>query len=131
MGSWIIRSCIMNYYNPKKKKKQLFKRTKISETIFRRCALRSETIFGKWKPFIKNSKNAFPFTSKTPFVLKIFKFCLDFLVMQQDGLKKLWLENSGATFEFLLSWFCYCIILLYHHIFDWYIFSVNDIQIQC
>ena len=34
--------------------------------------LRSETIFGYWKPF-KNMKNAFYFTSKALFDLKIFK----------------------------------------------------------
>ena len=33
-------------------------------------------------------KNALYFTSKAFLVLKIFKFCLDFLVMNQNGLIK-------------------------------------------
>ena len=111
MGSWIIRSCIVNYYNPVKKKNSFLKeRTKISETIFRRCTLRSETIFGKWKPFIKNSKNAFPFTSETLFVLKIFKFCLDFFVMQQNGLKKTLIRKFWSYFCIFTQ-----LILLLHH----------------
>ena len=54
-------------------------------------------------------KNAFYFTLKAVLVLKIFKFCLDFLVMYQKGLiKKIkvnskfydvtaWLTNSCNT----------------------------------
>ena len=37
---------------------------------------------------LKMMKNAFYFTSKALFVLKIFKFCLEFLVMYQNGLIK-------------------------------------------
>ena len=45
-----------------------------SWTSVSRRILRSETIFGSWKP-IKNDKNdAFYFMSKVPFFLKIFKF---------------------------------------------------------
>ena len=33
-------------------------------------------------------KDVFYFTSKAPFVLKIFSFCLEFLVMYQNGLMK-------------------------------------------
>ena len=36
-----------------------------------RRSLRSEIIFGNWKPF-KNDENAFYFTSKALFVHKIF-----------------------------------------------------------
>ena len=35
---------------------------------------------------LKMMKNAFHFTLKSLFVLKIFKFCLDFLVMWKNGL---------------------------------------------
>ena len=42
-------------------------------TFIYRGTLRSETTFGNWKPFKKN-ENAFYFTSKALFVLKIFKF---------------------------------------------------------
>ena len=37
---------------------------------------------------LKMMKNAFYFTSKALFVLKILSFCLDFLVMYQNGLIK-------------------------------------------
>ena len=40
-------------------------------------------IFGSWKPF-KNNENAFYFTLKALFVLKILNLYLDFLVMQQN-----------------------------------------------
>ena len=56
--------------------------------------LRSETIFGNWKPF----KNAFYFPSKTLFVLKIFKFLSDFLVVHRNGLiKKIQLISNFMT----------------------------------
>ena len=35
---------------------------------------------------LKMMKNVFYFTLEAPFVLKISKFCLDFLVMQKNGL---------------------------------------------
>ena len=35
---------------------------------------------------LKMIKNTFHFTSKSLFVLKIFKFCLDFLVFYENGL---------------------------------------------
>ena len=37
---------------------------------------------------LKMMKNAFSFTSKSLFVLKILNFCLEFLVMYQNGLIK-------------------------------------------
>ena len=37
---------------------------------------------------LKMMKDVFYFTSKAPFVLKIFSFCLEFLVMYQNGLMK-------------------------------------------
>ena len=49
-----------------------------------------------------------------------------------DETKKLWLENSEADSEVLLSWFSYCIILLYHILpCFWSIFSVNGTPIYC
>ena len=45
----------------------------------------SETIFGNLKSF-KNHEKAFYLTFKALFVLKLFKFCLDFLVMQNNNL---------------------------------------------
>ena len=38
------------------------------------------------KSLLKMMKNAFYFTSKALFVFQIFKFFLDFLIMQQNGL---------------------------------------------
>ena len=47
---------------------------------------------------LKMMKNAFYFASKALFVLKIFKFCLDFLVMYQNGLiKKVGLISNFMT----------------------------------
>ena len=43
-------------------------------------------------------KNAFYFTSKALFVLKIFKFCIDFLVMYRNGfIKKIRLILNFTT----------------------------------
>ena len=42
-----------------------------------------------WKHFKNEKKKAFYFTSKALFVLKIFKFFLDFLVMYRNGLIKM------------------------------------------
>ena len=60
--------------------------------------LRSETIFGNWKPF-KMMKNAFYFTSKVVFVLKIFKFLFDFLVMYWNGL----INKTRLIWNFMTS----------------------------
>ena len=113
IGSWIITSCIMNYYNPVKKKTQLFKRkNKNFWNHFSKVHSQVWDNFWQIKAFIKNSKNAFPFTSKTLFVLKIFKFCLDFLVMQQNGLKKALIRKFWSYF-----WIFTQLILLLHHFF--------------
>ena len=52
-----------------------------------RRSLRSEIIFGNWKPF-KNDENAFYFTSKALLFSRYLSFCHDFLVMYQNGLIK-------------------------------------------
>ena len=48
---------------------------------------------------LKMMKNAFYFTSKALFVLKIFKFCLDFLVLLQNGL----LRKIRLSYKFMTS----------------------------
>ena len=49
--------------------------------------VRSETIFGNWKPF-KLMKNAFPLPYNLFLFSKYFNFCLDFLVIKKNALIK-------------------------------------------
>ena len=47
---------------------------------------------------LKMMKNVFYYTSKDFFVLKIFKFCVDFLIMYQNGLiRKVGLISNFVT----------------------------------
>ena len=67
-----------------------------------RRTIRSDTIFGNWKPF-KNGENAFYFTSKALFVLNIFKF-LSWLF---DHVEKRLDKNDKFNFKFydVTGWF--------------------------
>ena len=48
---------------------------------------------------LKMMKNVFYYTSKDFFVLKIFKFCVDFLIMYQNGL----IRKVGLISNFMTS----------------------------
>ena len=48
---------------------------------------------------LKMMKNVFYYTSKDFFVLKIFKFCVDFLIMCQNGL----IRKVGLISNFMTS----------------------------
>ena len=66
--------------------------------IWRR-SLRSETIFCNWKPF-KNDWKCFLFHLKSFFVIKIFTFLLDFLVMYKNGfIRKIRLISKFMTLQ--------------------------------
>ena len=59
--------------------------------------LKSETIFGNWKPF-KNNEKCLLFHLKIAFFPRYLNFCLDFLVMKKNGLiKKIRLVSKFMT----------------------------------
>ena len=63
-----------------------------------KCTLRFETIFGHWKP-LKMMKNDFYFTLNAFFILKIFKFCLDFLIRSKSKLNRSLDQKSKVLYS--------------------------------
>ena len=91
--------------------------------------VRSETVFGNWKPF-KNDEKWFLFHFKSFFVLKLFKFVLTFWLYRKNGLirkktlissrqikKKNYLQKKGSqrmTFALLIEYIMKNIFLENH-----------------
>ena len=63
-----------------------------------KCTLRFETIFGHWKP-LKMMKNDFYFTLNAFFILKIFKFCLDFFIRSKSKLNRSLDQKSKVLYS--------------------------------